>query len=333
MQVRNPSTGTPVAKALALCILDADGDGDMDIVVANDTVANFLLVNDGTGRFAEAGGRSGIAYDRHGAATGAMGIDAAWLRTDPNSPASQDVAIAIGNFANEPDSLYLSRGRTPSFSDDAVVEGIAAATRAVLTFGLAFTDADLDGHIDLVQANGHLEPEVSRFLPSQQFAQPGQLFMNTSRVAGGVAPVLTEMPSSGSCALRTRWVGRGLAVADLDGDGDEDIVLTQMSGPPAVLLNEQDSGHAWIAIDLKGPAGNHSAIGAEIELHACGRVQRRTVSGARSYQSAMPTTAVFGLGACSAVDEVRVRWPDGSTSVHRDPKVRQRVTLQRNEEP
>ena len=328
VQVRNASTGVPVAKSLGLCILDAEGDGDMDIVVANDTVANFLLLNDGRGRFAEMGAMSGIAYDRHGAATGAMGIDAAWLRTDPASRASDDVAIAIGNFANEPDSLYVSRGRTPAFSDDATVEGIAAPTRAVLTFGLAFTDADLDGHIDLVQANGHLEPEVSRFMPSQEFAQRGQLFLNTSRVRGGAAPVLAEMPPADGCALRSPWVGRALAVADLDGDGDEDIVITQMFGPPAVLLNEQDSGHAWIAIDLKGPAGNPTAIGAEIELRACGRVQRRTVSGARSYQSAMPATVTFGLGNCDRIDEVKVRWPDGQVSVHTGLMMRRRVTLQ-----
>ncbi len=328
VQVRNPSTGVPVAKSLGLCILDVDGDGDVDIVVANDTVANFLLLNDGSGRFAEAGGRSGIAYDRHGAATGAMGIDAAWLRSDPALRASEDVAIAIGNFANEPDSLFVSRGRTPAFSDDAVIEGVAAPTRAVLTFGLAFTDADLDGHIDLVQANGHLEPVVSRFLPSQTFAQRGQLFLNTSRASGGAAPVLAEMPPADGCALRSPWVGRALAVADIDGDGDEDIVMTQMSGPPAVLINEQESGHAWIAIDLKGPEGNPTAIGAEIELRACGQVQRRTVSGARSYQSAMPATATFGLGTCDRIDEVKVRWPDGQTSVHTDLMPRSRVTLQ-----
>jgi hypothetical protein len=327
VQVRSLSTGAPIAKALGLCILDADGDGDMDIVIANDTVANFLMLNDGSGRFTEAGGRSGIAYDRHGAATGAMGIDAAWLRSDPASRASDDVAIAIGNFANEPDSLYVSRGRTPAFSDDAAIEGVGAPTRTVLTFGLAFTDADLDGHIDLVQANGHLEPEVGRFLPSQTFAQPGQLLLNTSRADGGAAPILVEMPAAGGCALRSPWVGRALAVADLDGDGDEDIVLTQMSGPPAVLLNEQDSGHSWIAIDLKGPPGNPTAIGAEIELRACGQVQRRTVSGARSYQSAMPVTAIFGLGRCDLIDEVRVRWPDGRVSVHTDTAPRSRVTL------
>ena len=327
MKVRNPSTGVPVAKALGLCTLDADADGDVDIVVANDTVANFLLLNDGRGRFAESGARAGIAYDRHGAATGAMGIDAAWLRSDPQSKASQDVAIAIGNFANESDSLYVSRGRTPAFSDDAAVEGLAAATRPVLTFGLAFTDADLDGHADLVQANGHLEPEVSRFLPSQTFAQPGQLFLNTSRARGGAAPVLADMPSPAHCALRSRWIGRGLAVADLDGDGDEDIVLAQMEGPPGVLVNEQDTGHSWIAVELEGATGNPRAIGAEIELWACGTVQRRTVQGARSYQSAMPATAIFGLGDCSLVDEIRITWPDGRASVHRGLHVRQRVTL------
>jgi hypothetical protein len=329
VQVRNAATGLPVAKALGLCTLDADGDGDMDIVVANDTVANFLLLNDGSGRFTESGARAGIAYDRHGAATGAMGIDSGWLRSDPASPSAQDVAIAIGNFANEPDSLYISRGRTPAFSDDATVEGIAAPTRAVLTFGVAFTDADLDGHVDLVQANGHLEPEVSRFLPSQAFAQRGQLLLNTGRALGGAAPALADIaaPAGSECALRAPWVGRGLAVADLDGDGDEDLVLTQMSGPPAILINEQSTTHSWLSIDLEGPPGNRSAIGAEIEVHACGRVQRRTVSGARSYQSAMPATANFGLGTCEQIERVIIRWPDGRTSVHEGITPRQRIRL------
>lgn len=329
VRVTNPSTGRPAGKALGLAFTDVDGDGDADIIVANDTVANFLLLNDGKGRFSERGAAAGIAYDRHGAATGAMGIDAAWLRSAEGSPAKDDLSVAVGNFANEPDSLFTSRGRTASFSDDAAIEGLAAPTRAVLTFGLVFTDANLDGHVDLVQANGHLEPEVGRFQASQSFAQPAQLFLNTGAAS---PPALVEAlaPEAPAGDLSAPRVGRGLAAADLDGDGDEDLVMSQMAGPPAILRNDQSTGHHWIAIDLMGGPGNPSALGAEIEVRACGRLHRRTVTTTRSYQSAMPATVVVGLGECPSIDGVTIRWPDGTTSAHEGPiPVDRRMAIRR----
>lgn len=299
----------PVGKALGLVFIDPDHDGDLDVVVANDTVAKGLFVNDGSGKFESRAAASGIAFDRNGAATGAMGIDAAFLRP-VGAGGEGDLAIAIGNFANEPDSLYISRGESATFSDDAVIEGLAAPTRAVLTFGLVFVDIELDGDLDLAQANGHIETEINRVQPSQTYAQRGQLFVNR----GAASPCFIEVPQALIGDLATPRVGRGLSYADFDLDGDVDLVLAQASGPVALLRNDQVQGNHWLRIVLKGKPPNTSAIGAEIELTSGGCTQRRTVSATRSYlaQSELPVT--FGLGPATSVERLQIRWPNGSTS-------------------
>ncbi len=301
------STGAAVGKALGLVFVDPDADGDLDVVVANDTVANGFFVNDGRGHFTEQGAASGLAYDRNGAATGAMGIDAGWLRAREHAKGA-DLAIAIGNFANEPDSLYVSQGGRAIFTDDAVVEGLAAPTRGVLTFGLLFLDLDLDGDLDIAQANGHIEDEIGRIQPSQSFAQRGQVFVNT----GGRAPCLIELPKASIGDLATARVGRGLASADFDGDGDEDLVMAQAGGPVALLRNDAAKGH-WLQIELVGSPGNPSAIGAQIELTAAGKTQRRLISPTRSYLSQCDGAAHFGLGSATNVERLSIRWPDGPT--------------------
>ncbi|MGD2111947.1 MAG: VCBS repeat-containing protein, partial [Gammaproteobacteria bacterium] len=170
--VRDPNTGVAVGKALAVAPVDYDRDGLIDLFVANDTTRNFLYHNLGQGRFEEIGVLEGIAYDRNGKATGAMGIDSAWYRND------EDLAIGIGNFANEMSSLYVTAGGSPPFADEAVLEGFGPASRLALTFGLFFFDFDLDGRLDLFQTNGHLETEINVVQPSQTYAQSAQLFWN-----------------------------------------------------------------------------------------------------------------------------------------------------------
>ena len=146
--------------------MDVNGDGWPDVAVANDTVRNFLFLNRGDGSFREAGVELGLAFDTAGLATGAMGIDAAHFANDDR------LAIAIGNFANEMTSFYVSRPRADLFSDDAIVAGVGADSRRALTFGLLFLDADLDGRADLFAANGHVEPEIAKVQASQNYAQP-----------------------------------------------------------------------------------------------------------------------------------------------------------------
>jgi hypothetical protein len=302
--VTNPATGVPVSKALGLAFLDLEGDGDLDVFVANDTVRNFLFRNDGKGKFEEIGEDSGVAYDSRGAATGAMGTDVGESRNDGA------VAIPVGNFASEMTSLYVAPPGTTRFVDRAIVEGIGAPSRKALSFGVFFFDYDLDGRLDLFQTNGHLEQEIHKVQPSQSYEQESQLFWNQGPQA---RQTYALVPPEKTGDMGRPVVGRAAAYADVDGDGDPDVLLTQVGRAPLLLRNDQALGHHWLAVRVVGKAGNPEAIGARVELTAGGVAQRRMVMPTRSYLSQCFTTLLFGLGSEEKVERLRVTWPDGTT--------------------
>jgi hypothetical protein len=313
-----------VAKGLALTFLDHDSDGDLDVFVANDTVRNFLFRNEGGMRFTEVGEETGFAFDSNGNATGAMGIDAAWFRND------ESVGVAIGNFANEATSLFVAEPGIDLFSDESVVEGLAAPSRTLLSFGVVFLDYDLDGRLDLLAANGHLETEISEVQSSQRYRQPAQLFWNAGPTA---RRCFAEVPDGEETAdLRTPIVGRGVATADIDGDGDPDVVLTQIDGRPLLLRNDQTTGPHWLRVRLVGGGPvNRDGIGTRITLTAGGVTQRRTVVTTRSYLSQVELPVTFGLGTADRVESLTVTWPDGSVRNVPVPRVDVVVTIRRGE--
>ena len=298
--IRDPNTGVAVGKALAVAPVDYDRDGLIDLFVANDTTRNFLYHNLGQGRFEEIGVLEGIAYDRNGKATGAMGIDSAWYRND------DDVAIGIGNFANEMSSLYVTAGGRPPFADEAVLEGFGPASRLALTFGLFFFDYDLDGRLDLFQANGHLETEINVVQPSQSYAQPAQLFWN----CGDACRTRFQLVADPGDLVKP-MVGRGAAYADIDNDGDLDIAVSQNGRSAVLFRNDQQLGHHWLRVGLQGQAANRSAIGAVLELQAGGVTQRRVVTPTHSYLSQVELPVTFGLGANTRVESLQITWPGG----------------------
>jgi hypothetical protein len=303
VEVENPATGRPMAKALGVLPVDVDRDGWLDLVIANDTVQNLLLRNRGNGAFEEVGTAWGVAFDRDGAATGAMGIDAGYYRND------EALAVAIGNFANEMTSFYVSQGTPTLLADEAIQAGIGPASRQVLTFGLFLFDADLDGRLDLLQANGHLEAEINQVQPSQRYAQPTQLFWN----CGEDCPATyVPVPAERLGDLPRPMVGRGATYADIDGDGDLDVVLTENGGPVRLLRNDQALGNHWLRVKLVGAGANADALGARVELTAGGVTQRRQVMPARSYLSQVELPVTFGLGPTGAVERLQVAWPDGT---------------------
>jgi hypothetical protein len=289
-----------VAKALGVFVCDVDGDGWPDIFVANDTVRNFFFHNKGDGTFEEIGLVSGIAY-AEGKARGAMGVDGGEYRPGR-------FGLLLANFADEPNTfLRLDHAKQLLFSDAAMAEGIAGPSRSLLKFGALFFDYDLDGRLDLLTCNGHLEPDISKVQAGQTYEQPVQLFWNC---AGKASFVPVTEREAGSDLFRP-MVGRGCAFADIDGDGYLDIVLTANGGPARLLRNEGGTGNHWIRLVLEGDGvrSNRSAIGARVTLEADGVVQHRQVTSARGYLSQSELPLTFGLGKATKVDRITVEWP------------------------
>jgi hypothetical protein len=304
VEVRNPATGVPVAKTLGVAPIDLDDDGWIDLVVANDTVQNFVFHNQKNGTFKEIGALSGIAFDSYGNTRGAMGIDAARYRE------GKTAGIAIGNFANEMTALYVAQNHASLiFTDEAISEGVGPASRLPLKFGIFFFDYDLDGRLDLLSVNGHLEEEITKVQQSQRYAQPAQLFWNNGAPDG---PGFTLVPEE-RCGrdLVKPIVGRGSAYGDLDDDGDLDSVFTQTAGPPLVLRNDQSLNRRWLRLKLVGKKSNRDAIGAWVRVKVGDQLLARQVMPTRSYLSQSELPVTIGLGASDKFDNIEITWPGG----------------------
>ena len=307
MQIKNRATELPMAKSLGVSPVDLDNDGWIDLVVANDTVQNFVFHNNKDGTFTEMGGRSGVAYDTFGSTRGAMGIDTGRFHDDDK------LAISIGNFANEMTAFYVASRDPLFFSDEALNVGIGDPTRSALTFGVFFFDYDLNGYLDLLTANGHIEPEIEKVHPHQTYAQPVQLFWNAGLGAPGGESGFRRVPAE-SCGadLHQPMVGRGSAFADIDGDGDQDVLVTQLNGPAKLFRNDQQLGHSWVRVKLVGKKSNRDAIGAWVKVRVGNRVFSQQVMPTRGYLSQSELPVTIGLGNAQKIDDVQIFWPDGS---------------------
>lgn len=311
VQVRTLEQKVPAGKSLGVAPYDIDEDGLVDLAIANDTVPNFLFHNRGGGKFEEIGLTSGIAFDQFGSARGAMGIDWGDFKNDGS------LGLAIGNFANEMTALYVSD--SPSsllFSDLANVYGLGAPSQPPLKFGLFFFDYDLDGRLDLLSANGHLENDIAKVQASQRYEQSAQLFWNSGQP--GRALFALVGPDVAGPDLFQPMVGRGSASADIDGDGDLDVVLTANGGPAKVFRNDGGNAKHWLRIKLRGRKSNRDGIGSRVVLQAGDLTSRRQLFPAKSYLSSMEMPMTFGLGAANSANSITVHWPSGAKTELRD---------------
>jgi hypothetical protein len=313
INVRTVELKVPVGKALGVAPYDVDGDGLVDLAVANDTVQNFLFHNLGSGKFEEVAIVSGTAFDKLGSPRGGMGIDWADFRNDGT------LALAVGNFANEMVAFYVCDDpKALLFSDLANIYGLGAPTQPPLKFGLFFFDYDLDGRLDLLSTNGHLESDIAKVQASETYEQPAQLFWNTGQTGSNKMLYTLVGPDVAGPDLFRPIVGRGSAYADLDGDGDLDVILTVNGGRARVLRNDGGNKNHWIRLALAGTRSNRSAIGAKVTLYANNTTCRRQLFPAKSYLSSVELPLTFGLGKTDKVDRVVITWPSGKETELKD---------------
>lgn len=317
-----------VGKSLGVVVADADNDGWPDIFVANDTVRNFLFHNqsDGKGgrRYKEIGLDSGVAY-ADGRARAGMGID--WGEYRPGKS-----GLVVANFSNEP-LTFLTTNKPGSlrFSDSALAVGLSGPSRIPMKFGIVFVDYDLDGRLDIFMNNGHLEPDISKVNASQSFPQAPMLFWNSGANPRCFEPVPTTNTGKD---FNKQMVGRGSAFADLDGDGDLDLILAGNNEPARILRNDQKTSHHWIRLALEGngTTTNKNALGAVVKCKVGETVIERIVTGARGYMSQPETEVTLGLGAATAVDWIEITWPGVKPQIQKleKPKIDQRLVIRQS---
>jgi enediyne biosynthesis protein E4 len=294
-------------KSLGVAIADFNGDHWPDIVIVNDTQPNFLYMNQGDGTFLNQAIIAGIGYDETGRARAGMGVDVADIRNDGRQ------AIAIGNFSGEPISLYTQIGNGDLFQDLAGSARLTRPSLLQLTFGLHFVDLNLDGFLDLVAVNGHIEPEINIVQKDITFAQKPQLYLNDN---GKFIDISKQVGQ----AFDEPVVGRGLASADIDNDGDPDLLIMVNGGSPKLLRNDTENDLKYVKVRLKGSMPNWQAIGAKVNLWTGGMRQQRLVRTGSSYLSQSEVnTLIFGLGENQKADSLTVTWPtSGAVSTLKD---------------
>jgi len=272
---------------------DLDADGLVDLYVANDSNPNYLYRNLGGGQFEEVGLWSGAALDHRGLAQAGMGIAAA----DYDADGLPDLFVT--NFADDTCTLYRNLGRM-AFEDVSAAVGLVEPTFGPLSWGTVFADFDLDGDLDLFVANGHIYPQADSVQDSNtSFAQTNHIFEQ----ADGV---FREVSAAAGPGLAVSESSRGVAVGDIDNDGDLDLVIANMDAPPTVLRNESARLGEWLIVDAPGAVA--------VEVTADGSTWRRQRVGGGSYASASDGRFHFGLGRLTGEVDLRVIWPDGSAT-------------------
>jgi hypothetical protein len=286
------------SKSLGATVVDYDNDGWPDLFVANDTQPNKLYHNRRNGTFEETGVRAGVAFSEDGKARAGMGVDAA----DIDGTGVQ--SLVVTNFQNEMMGFYKPSGKG-GFSDVAPGSEIGRVTRRSLGFGCFFFDPDLDGFLDVLVANGHID--AGRNL---EHAQSPHLFLNRRGVFRDVA--------SGEFAAPK--IGRGAAYGDFDNDGDQDVLITTNGGPARLYRNDVTSGNRSLRLRLTGTVSNRDAIGAVVRIQAGDLKAARTVKSGGSYLSQSELPLTFGLGRRDTAGLIVVQWPNGRTEEFRNVK-------------
>ncbi|MCI0350281.1 MAG: CRTAC1 family protein, partial [Acidobacteriales bacterium] len=292
------------SKSLGVAMLDYDNDGWPDLLVANDTQPNKLYRNLGNGRFKDVAVETGLAFSADGKARAGMGVDAADFDN------SGRVGVAITNFDNEMIGLYRA-AKPGDYADVASQVGVGGPSKTTLGFGCVFADLNLDGALDLVAVNGHIDDTVRNIRFGVGYAQSPHLFLNSNSSFRDVA-------AQAGREFHAPKVGRGLAYGDFDRDGDVDLLMTTNNGPAHLFRNDQTAGDKSIRFRLVGTKSNRDAIGARVRVTSGDVTQSRMVKSGSSYLSQSELPLTFGLGKRDRVETVVIQWPSGRTEEHKN---------------
>jgi hypothetical protein len=292
------------SKSLGVALFDGNRDGWPDLLVANDTQPNKLYRNQHNGTFKDSAVEAGLAFSSEGKARAGMGVDVADFDN------SGTPGIAITNFDNEMIGLYRMSGK--GFEDVAPQSGVGIASRNSLGFGCAFLDVNLDGWLDFAVANGHIDETVRNIRGNVGYAQPPQLFLNQGK--GRFHDVAEQVGGE----FDQPKVGRGLAYADFDRDGDLDLLITTNNGPAHLYRNDQLTGNRSIRFRLVGTKSNRDGIGALVRVFGGGLMQSRLVKGGSSYLSQSELSVTFGLEKHDSIERVVIDWPSGRTEEYKN---------------
>lgn len=288
------------SKSLGVALLDYAQDGWPDLLVTNDTQPNKLYRNGRNGQFKDVAVEAGIAFSADGRARAGMGIDVGDFEN------SGKPGVAITNFDNEMIGLYRATANG-TFDDIATQAGVGLPSKTTLGFGCLFADLDLDGRLDLIAANGHIDDTVRNVRHNVGYAQAPQVFLQHAH-----GTFVDESSNVGADFAQPK-VGRGLAYGDFDNDGDLDLLMTTNNGPAYLYRNDQAAGNRSIRFQLSGTESNRDAIGATVRIYANGLLQSAMVKSGSSYLSQSQLPVTFGVGKADAIERAVIQWPNGRT--------------------
>jgi enediyne biosynthesis protein E4 len=287
------------SKSLGAALLDYDHDGWPDVLITNDTQPNKLYRNQGNGTFVDVAVKAGVAFSEEGKARAGMGVDTGDFENTGGT------GIAITNFDNEMMALYQP-GAGGVYRDIAVRTGVGPASRKSLGFGCAFADFDLDGRLDLVAVNGHIDENIRQIRGNVGYAQPPHLFLNDGRGS------FRDVAAQAGVAFAAPKVGRGLALGDFDRDGDVDMLVTTNGGGAILYRNDLRTTNRALRLRLTGTKSNRDAVGAVVRVFTPDGAQSRMVKTGSSYLSQSEPALTFGLGRRESA-RVAIEWPSGAT--------------------
>ena len=295
-----------------MTVCDFDRDGDPDIYVANDMVRNFLYRNNGNGTFVDVAYAAGVGFDGNGKPQAGMGVDCG----DVDANGFPDIFVT--NFSEELNTLYSNLGEG-LFEDVTTKAGLGSGF-IPLGFGTKMFDFDNDGDLDLHVTNGHVIDNVKLYQPNLSYAQKDLLYEN-------VGGRFRDVSAQSGPALQAERVGRGLAVADFDNDGNLDVVISSVGRPPVLLKNQGPARGNWIVIRAQGTKSNGFGLGATVRVQTSNGVQVREINNVASYLSANDIRLHVGLGTAKSIQQIDVLWPSGTKQTLKDVAVNQILVI------